>query len=63
VNLSIKSREAAAERTEKRLPPPGQPVVVRCLCFECLAYRDETGIWKGRYDGKELPEVLEWAPA
>ena len=61
VKTTLDKLETATEYPEKRLPPPGQIVTVKCLCSECLGYRDETGRWRSRYGGRELPEVLGWA--
>jgi hypothetical protein len=62
MTANLKSLGSAGEKEGERLPPRGQPVVVTCLCFKCIGYLDEKGRWRGRYDGRELPEVLEWAP-
>ena len=65
MNATFDRVETTRDRREagNALPPRGEPVIVRCLCFRCLGYRDDNGKWRGRYDGRELPEVLEWEPA
>jgi hypothetical protein len=40
-------------------PPLGQPAMVRCPGFRCLAYRDKDGKWRDVAHNQELPEVLE----
>ncbi|HUA68114.1 MAG TPA: hypothetical protein VMA13_06160 [Candidatus Saccharimonadales bacterium] len=47
------------EKKESVLPPVGKEVVVQCRGFRCLAYRGRDGKWRGVFDQKELPEVLE----
>jgi hypothetical protein len=41
------------------IPPLGQPAMVRCPGFRCLAYRDKDGKWRDVAHNQELPEVLE----
>jgi hypothetical protein len=41
------------------LPAVGEAVIVRCLNFQCLAYRGRTNQWWDATDGEELTEVRE----
>ena len=41
------------------LPAVGEPVIVRCPNFQCLAYRGRTNQWWDATDGEELTDVLE----
>jgi len=49
----------STQEEETVLPPVGQEVLVQCPGFRCLAYRDGEGKWRGVFDKRELPEVLE----
>ena len=43
------------------LPPPGAMVVAVCSSFQCLAFRDERGIWRNFFGKDEIREaVIEW---
>ncbi len=44
------------------LPPTGEHVVVHCLEFSCLGYRDEKGIWKNVFSDKPLANVINFSP-
>src|SRR5438128_12539380 len=44
---------------ERKLPPQGQRVMVRCRGFRCLAYLDKDGKWRNSSNNEELTEVLE----
>jgi hypothetical protein len=47
------------EIDENDLPAIGEPVIVRCPNFQCLAYRGRTNQWWDATDGEELSDVLE----
>jgi hypothetical protein len=47
------------EIDENDLPAVGEPVIVRCPNFQCLAYRGRTNQWWDASDGEELTDVLE----
>jgi hypothetical protein len=45
---------------EKRLPLPGERVVVICKTFRCLGYVDKNGVWRDDAKSKELQDVIGW---
>ena len=60
VNASDSSRKVPQDKL--RLPPPGQPVLVRCPHCRCMAFRDREGKWRDYFYRDELSEVLEIIP-
>ena len=52
-------QEKSLSKSETTMPAPGQPVMVRCRTFRCMAYRDRDGKWRGAFRHEELPEILE----
>ncbi len=42
------------------LPPLGNPVMVQCKNYRCLAYLDKCGTWHDYANQWELPDVLDW---
>jgi DNA-binding NtrC family response regulator len=50
----------SARPCHQKSPPTGEPVLVQCDGFRCLAYLDPEGKWREYKNSKELPDVIEW---
>jgi hypothetical protein len=45
------------------LPDLYTPVLVHCAEFQCMAYMDAKGIWRGRFNNSPVEgRVLAWSP-
>ena len=43
------------------LPEAYTPVLIHCEGFSCVAYLDETGLWRGRYTNELISgRVIAW---
>ena len=47
---------------EKKLPPVGERVLLRCGGFQCLGFLDREGRWKNVFHGTEMKDVVSWNP-
>lgn len=62
MNAVVRSSDSS-KSSKETLPPVGEPVVVQCERFRCLAFRDRDGKWKDWFDKGEITgsvQVIRW---
>jgi hypothetical protein len=47
------------KREARALPAIGEPVIVQCANYRCMAYRDREGRWRDWFYKDELPGNVE----
>jgi hypothetical protein len=53
------SNDTETVRRKRPVRLKGQPFIVQCVGFRCMAYRDSSGKWRDYFNDDEIPGEVD----